>query len=66
MRIVAENIREVANRLKRLPDVMDRFERSLEQEAAPPPKPGRFAPWWGWFGLIAALGVAAAWAVRSF
>ena len=66
VRLVAENIRDVANRLKRLPEVMDRFEKSLEAEPAPPLKPEHFAPWWGWFGLIAALGVAAAWAVRSF
>lgn len=66
VRLVAENIRDVANRLKRLPEVMDRFEKSLEAEPTPPPKPERFAPWWGWFGLIGILGVAAAWAVRGF
>lgn len=66
VRLVAENIRDVANRLKRLPEVMDRFEKSLEAEHAPPPKPERFAPWWGWFGLIGILGAAAAWAVRGF
>lgn len=61
VRLVAENIREVANRLKRLPDVMDRFEKSLEAAPVPPLKPERFAPWWGWFGLIAVLAGLAAW-----
>lgn len=61
-RLVAENVREVTNRLKRLPEVMDRFEKSLEAEPAPPPPRERFAPWWGWFGLVvilAGLGVLA-------
>ena len=66
VRFVTENIREVTNRLKRLPEVMDRLEQRLEAEPAPPPKPERFAPWWGWFGLIAVLAATAAWAVRSF
>ncbi|MFN4024451.1 MAG: 2-polyprenylphenol 6-hydroxylase [Hyphomonas sp.] len=65
VRMVAENIREVTNRLKRLPDVMDRFEKSLEADPAPPPPRARFAPWWGWFGLVAVLAGAAAWAVRG-
>ncbi len=64
VRLAAENIREVTNRLKRLPDVMDRFERSLD--AAPLDKPRtRFAPWWGWFGLIGLLAGLAAWAVQG-
>lgn len=63
VRMAAENIREVTNRLKRLPEVMDRFEKSLEAEPAPPPAPRRFAPWWGWFGLVAVLAGIAAWAV---
>jgi len=66
MRMVRDNVREVTNRLKRLPEVMDRFEKSLEAEPAPAPPPQRFAPWWGWFGLVGVLSVAAAWAVRSF
>jgi ubiquinone biosynthesis protein len=44
---------------------MDRFEKSLDVEPAPPPAPERFAPWWGWFGLIAILAGLAAWAVRA-
>jgi ubiquinone biosynthesis protein len=66
-RMISENVRAVTNRLKRLPEVMDRFEKSLEAEPAPPPATkAPFAPWWGWFGLIGVLGVAAAWAARSF
>lgn len=64
VRLVSENIREVTNRLKRLPEVMDRFERSLEAEPAPPPPPPRFAPWWGWFGLVVALAGIAAWVIQ--
>ncbi|MEO0714196.1 MAG: AarF/UbiB family protein [Pseudomonadota bacterium] len=51
-KLAAQNVREIANRLKRLPDVMDRFEASLD--AQPPvvaPQKSRFAPWWGWFGF---------------
>jgi ubiquinone biosynthesis protein len=66
VRMITENVREVTNRLKRLPEVMDRFEKSLEVEPAPPPAPERFAPWWGWFGLIVVLAGLAAWAVRAF
>lgn len=65
VRMIRENVRDVTNRLKRLPEVMDRFEKSLEAEPAPPPPSKRFAPWWGWFGLIAVLAIAAAWAARS-
>ena len=54
-KLVASNLREVTNRLKRLPEVMDRFEASLEPQEPIPLPPRRFAPWWGWFGLIAAL-----------
>jgi ubiquinone biosynthesis protein len=66
-RMISENVRAVTNRLKRLPEVMDRFEKSLSAEPAPlPAAKAPFAPWWGWFGLIGVLGIAAAWAVRSF
>lgn len=60
VRMVAENIREVTNRLKRLPEVMDRFEKSLEADPPPAPPRARFAPWWGWFGLITILAGLAA------
>ena len=57
-KIVAQNVKEVADRLKRLPEVMDEVEARL---TAPDPGPlprERFAPWWGWLGFI--LGLAAA------
>lgn len=43
VRVAAENIREVTNRLKRLPEVMDRFERSLDSPSPQAPTV-RFAP----------------------
>ncbi|MGH1420274.1 MAG: AarF/UbiB family protein [Hyphomonas sp.] len=60
-RLVGNSLNEVANRLKRLPDVMDKFEASLtDADATPMPQPKeRFAPWWGWFGLITVLAVIA-------
>ena len=65
-KLVAENVREVTNRLKRLPDVMDRFEAFMEHEIAeaPPPAKKPFAPWWGWFGLVAVLAGLAVWAFK--
>lgn len=55
-KLVRDNLRDVADRLKRLPDVMDRFEESLDQPKYPPiPPQERFAPWWGWFGLVVIL-----------
>ncbi|MEL6567094.1 MAG: AarF/UbiB family protein [Pseudomonadota bacterium] len=61
-KLAAKNAREVTDRLKRLPDMMDKFERYLAVQAAPqaPLPRERFAPWWGWFGLIVVLsGIAA-------
>ena len=53
-KFVATSVKDVADRLKRLPDVMDRLEASLDAPPAPPPRE-RLAPWWGWFGLVIAL-----------
>ncbi|MEO1659581.1 MAG: AarF/UbiB family protein [Pseudomonadota bacterium] len=54
-KLVSENVKQVADRLKRLPDVMDRLEAKLTQpEPAPLPRE-RFAPWWGWLGFILSL-----------
>jgi ubiquinone biosynthesis protein len=64
-RLISENVREVTNRLKRLPEVMDRFERSLEVEPLPPPARERFAPWWGWFGLVLGLPAIVAWVIHQ-
>lgn len=65
-KLVSDNIREVTNRLKRLPEVMDRFEAFMEHELeeAPPPPKKPFAPWWGWFGLAVALAGLAVWAFK--
>ena len=59
-KIFARNTREIAGRLKRLPELMDRFETSLDTPPLPeiPPRQ-RFAPWWGWFGLISILAILA-------
>ena len=66
VRLATNSVRDITNRLKRLPDVMDRFEASLDAEHEPPPAPPqRFAPWWGWFGLVVILAGMAAWAVQS-
>lgn len=58
-RLVGENLREVTNRLKRLPEVMDKFERSLEADANVIAPRQQFAPWWGWFGLVVSLALLA-------
>ncbi len=69
-KLIAKNVREVADRLKRLPDMMDQLEAALEETARPPsaePKQA-FAPWWGWFGFVAILaliGYGALLALRS-
>ncbi|MEM6534670.1 MAG: AarF/UbiB family protein [Pseudomonadota bacterium] len=60
-RLVSQNLREVTDRLKRLPDMMDRIEASLDEPPVPAAK--NFAPWWGWFGLILGLGAMAAYAL---
>ena len=54
-KLIAQNVKDVADRLKRLPDVMDQFEAQLNKpEPAPLPRE-RFAPWWGWMGFVLAL-----------
>ncbi|HCX12598.1 MAG TPA: ubiquinone biosynthesis protein UbiB, partial [Hyphomonas sp.] len=63
-KLVAGNVKEITNRLKRLPEVMDRFEASLLEPVSPPPLPRRFAPWWGWFGFIAVLVALGIWAAK--
>lgn len=56
-KLAARNAREVTDRLKRLPEIMDKLEGFLDAQTqpAPPPPRERFAPWWAWFGLIIAL-----------
>lgn len=57
-KLAARNAREVSDRLKRLPEVMDTLEAALKTAAAParPPR-ARFAPWWAWFGFTIAMGL---------
>ena len=57
-KLIGQNVKEVADRLKRLPDIMDQFEAQLNKpEPAPLPRE-RFAPWWGWMGFVLALAAA--------
>ena len=60
-KLIAGNVREVTDRLKRLPDIMDRMEAALTETAKPEPaqKSKPFAPWWGWFGLLISLALIA-------
>lgn len=54
-KLVSENVKQVADRLKRLPDIMDQMEAKLTApEPAPLPRE-RFAPWWGWLGFVLSL-----------
>jgi ubiquinone biosynthesis protein len=65
-KLFARNTREIADRLKRLPDIMDRFEASLDAPThAEIPPQTRFAPWWGWFGLVLGLAAIAYFAFTS-
>lgn len=59
-RLAARNAREVSDRLKRLPELMDKLEAGLDELAKPAPAPRPFAPWWAWFGLVIALAVIVA------
>lgn len=67
-KLAAQNIRDVADRLKRLPDVMDRFEASLVQtecnEGATTVQ--RAPPWWAWFGLVVTLAAIAGLTIAQF
>ncbi|MEM7663488.1 MAG: AarF/UbiB family protein [Pseudomonadota bacterium] len=61
-KLVRENVREVSDRLKRLPQMMDAMEQAVAKVNAMPTEPvkrERFAPWWGWFALIGVLAVLA-------
>lgn len=57
-RMIAENLREVTNRLKRLPQIMDRFEESLVTASVEKTTGRDGAPHWGWFALAGILALA--------
>ncbi len=62
-KLAASSLREVTNRLKRLPDVMDRFEASLDKPPQSEPRPSG-PPWWGWMGFALGIGALAIWAFK--
>ncbi|MEQ9315946.1 MAG: AarF/UbiB family protein, partial [Henriciella sp.] len=67
-KLATRNIRDVADRLKRLPEVMDRFETYLDQSnqaLTHPPKPSG-PPWWAWFGLVVVLAGIAGLTISQF
>ena len=53
--LVAQNVKDVADRPKRLPEVMDQFEAQLNKPDPEPLPRERFAPWWGWMGFFLAI-----------
>ncbi|MEM9055010.1 MAG: ubiquinone biosynthesis protein UbiB, partial [Pseudomonadota bacterium] len=55
-KLLFQNVKEVTDRLKRLPEIMDRYEESLTPTIPPIPPRERFAPWWGWFGFFLGIG----------
>ncbi|MEM1035135.1 MAG: AarF/UbiB family protein [Pseudomonadota bacterium] len=58
-KLILENVKQVTDRLKRLPDVMDQYEASLQTPIPPIPPRERFAPWWGWMGFVIAMSFVA-------
>lgn len=64
-KLIAQNVKDVADRLKRLPEVMDQFETQLNKPDPAPLPRERFAPWWGWMGFVLALAAAGVAAVYA-
>lgn len=64
-KLIAQNVKDVADRLKRLPEVMDQFETQLNRPDPAPLPRERFAPWWGWMGFVLALAAAGVAAVYA-
>ena len=58
-KLILENVKQVTDRLKRLPEVMDQYEASLQTPIPPIPPRERFAPWWGWMGFVIAMSFVA-------
>ncbi|MEM1105303.1 MAG: AarF/UbiB family protein [Pseudomonadota bacterium] len=65
-RLAARNAREVSDRLKRVPEMMDKLETFLDAQTSAPAPHARSlaAPWWAWFGLVLALAALAVVALR--
>ena len=57
-KLISQNVREVTDRLKRLPDVMDQVEAKLTATPPPPLPREQFAPWWGWLGFFVVVTAA--------
>lgn len=67
-KLAAREVREVTERLKRLPQVMDDFETFLRTSAA---RNGAETvqsgpPWWGWFALVVSLAAITGLTVAQF
>ncbi|MEM6586216.1 MAG: AarF/UbiB family protein [Pseudomonadota bacterium] len=56
-KFIAQNVKDVTDRLKRLPAIMDQFEAKLNAPEPTPAPRERFAPWWGWLGFVVSLGL---------
>ncbi len=62
-KLAAQSVKDVTDRLKRLPDIMDQVEQTLTAppvEAQVAPR----APWWGWMGFALGLTALAVWAFK--
>lgn len=64
-KLLTRNARDVSDRLKRLPEVMDKLEAQLNAPEPTVQPSARFAPWWGWFGLALGLAIIGAYAIRG-
>ena len=67
-KLAAGQVREVTERLKRLPHVMDAFETFLERDRAAEIEAARRSgpPWWAWFGLTISLAAIAGLTLAQF
>ncbi len=60
-KLAMSSLRDVTDRLKRLPDIMDKLEANLNQPAPEPLRRG--APWWAKYGFALSLAGLAVWVV---
>lgn len=59
-KLLSQNVKDVADRLKRLPEIMDQVEASLNQPSSHPPSRESSTPWWAWMGFTLGLAAIAA------